>query len=161
MIGDTSSGNTTYTTVDVTDGSAWDLSAVAVGDVAVTQDGYKGIITAVDDGNDNITVGYWQDNSGTRGTPQATTIKPTDGQTVTIHRIAQVRAIQVKALAANTDAIRLSLNGTAVATDFPLAAGLTILLFGGYLTADNVDVTDVFLLSDSGTQTVAWCVTSR
>lgn len=154
-VGDTSSANTTYTDTTVTDGSAWDLSAVSAGDVAVTQDGYKGIITAVDDGNDSLTVELWMDSAGKEGGG----VKPTDGQTVTIHRISQCTGMMVKALFANSDDVRVGLDGNARASDFPLSKGRNLNLYDEN-GMDKADITKVYVKADSGTQTVAWMVTA-
>jgi len=156
-IGDTSGAGTTFTAVTVIDGAAWDLSAVSVGDVAVSADGYKGVITEVDDAADTVTVNYWLHPDGRRGglyTTMGVAIKPTDGQTVTIHRISRCKNIGVKALSGNTDGITIGRNGTAVATDYPLSPGRK-----DTLTDENkLDVTEIYVRADSGSQTVAWIV---
>lgn len=152
-IGDTSSANTTYTSTTVTDGSAWDLSAVSEQDIVVTEDGYKGRITAVDDGNDVLTVKEWLSPEGKQGAG----VNPTDGQTATIHRIDNCSVMIAQADIANTDVVRIGLDGNARSDDFPLQAGMTVYLTP-YCTAPNVDITKVYVLADSGNQSVAWIV---
>jgi hypothetical protein len=159
-VGDTSSGNTTFTATTVVDASAWDLSGIEVGDVAVTSDSYKGVITAINDGTDTLTIGNgWQSPAGAQGRPGGT-IKPTDTSTVTIHRIAQCKSILLKCLAANGGDIRIGLNGAAVATDYPLPVGANMMLFHPQ-NQKHLDVTDVYIRADSGTQTMAWIVQSQ
>ena len=157
-IGDTSGAGTTFTAAGVTDAAAWDLSAVAVNDVAVTSDGYKGVITAVDDGSDNLAVRWWVEPGGKRGSPNGD-VKPADTSTVTIHRVDHCVGILVKALVGNTAVIRVGLDGNSRATDYPLSAGKTLYLFP-YQTARNIDITKVFILAESGSQTVSWIVTA-
>ena len=55
----TSSVNTVFTATTVVDASAWDLSSVEVGDVAVASGGSTGSITIIDDGADTLTVSSW------------------------------------------------------------------------------------------------------
>lgn len=64
----TSSANTSYTTTTVVDGVAWDLSEVVVGDV-VKADSSEGVITAVNDGTNTVTVSSW-----VGGTPSNTSV---------------------------------------------------------------------------------------
>ena len=155
-VGDTSSGNTAYATDSITDSSAGDLSAISVGDVVITQDGYKGLITAVDDGSDKVTVGAgWLAPGAERGRSTGN-VKPTDGQTATIIRIARARSIMAKASSNNSDIVRFGRNGTAAATDYPRSAGLRI-TFSRY-DRQPIDVSQIYIRADSGTQTVAWCV---
>lgn len=68
----TSGAGTTFTDTTVTDSATWDLSAVAVDHVAVASGGSKGIITAVNDAGNVITVADWIPSN------------PTDSETVTI-----------------------------------------------------------------------------
>lgn len=159
-IGATSSANTTFTATTVVDASAWDLSALEIGDVAVTSDGYKGVIAVIDDGADTLTIGRgWQDPEGKQGRLGGT-VKPADASTVTIHRIAQCVSILLKMLVGNSDDVRVGLNGAAVATDYPVPAGANLLLFNP-LGQKHIDVTDIFIRADSGTPTVAWIVSSQ
>ena len=79
-IGVTSSANTTFTATTVVDGTAWDLSAPVAGQFAKTSDNWIGLITAVDNVADTITVKKWvrADGSTSDG-------KPVAGSTCTIH----------------------------------------------------------------------------
>lgn len=154
-IGDTSSASTTYTDTTVTDGSAWDLSAVAANDVIVTEDGYKGLITSVDDGNDELTVKKWIAPDGKEGTG----VKPTDGQTATIHRIDHCGVIMLQADINNTDNIRVGIDGNARADDYKLVPGNTLHIMP-YDDSPNVDTTRVYAIAESGSQTLEWIVTT-
>jgi len=161
-VGDTSGAGTTFTATTVVDAAAWDLSGIEVGDVAVTSDGYKGIIKAINDGADTLTLDNdkgWMDPNGKQGR-LGSDVKPADGSTVTIHRVAQCKSILVKMLAGNADDIRVGLNGVAVATDFPVAAGANIMLFHPQ-AQKHLDVTNVYIRADSGTLTAAWMVITQ
>lgn len=85
VIGDTSGAGTTFTATTVTDAAAWDLSAIAAGMVAKTSGEWYGLITAVDDGNDTLTVEKWE-YRGNQGDKRAVAL-PAAGETVTIHRV--------------------------------------------------------------------------
>jgi hypothetical protein len=159
-VGDTSSGNTTFTVTTVVDGSAWDLSAIEEGDVAVTSDGYSGEITAIDDGNDTLTIEKGWISPRTEQGRRGGSIKPTDTSTVTIHRVAQCRSILIKMLRANTDIVRVGLNGAAVVTDFPVEGGANVTIFPAQ-RRKHVRVTEIYVRADSGTQTVAWMVLAK
>lgn len=156
-VGDTSTGaTTTYTATTVVDGTAWDLSNVSAGEVALSQDGYKGIITEVDDGNDTLTVGAgWMTPDGTQGRPGGTT-KPTDGQSLTIIRVDHCESLVIKALSGNTAALRIGTNGTAETDDYHLSAGRRFSLSRNM--RKPVDVSRVYVLSESGMQTVTYMV---
>lgn len=159
-VGDTSGAGTTFTATTVVDGVAWDLSAIEIGDVAVTSDGYKGIITAINDGADTLTIGLgWMDPNGKQGRPGGT-VKPTDTSTVTIHRIAQCSSIMIKMLVANGDDVRVGLDGNARSDDYPLPAGANLMQFPPQ-SQKHLDVTRIFIRADSGTQTVAWIVIAQ
>lgn len=152
-IGDTSSANTTYTDTTVTDGSAWNLSAVAVNDVIKTEDGYKGLIKSVDDGNDILTVSQWQGPDGKKGTG----VKPTDGQTATIHRIDHCGVLMVQASLGNTDNLRIGIDGNARADDYKLVPGMTLHV-SPYDDTPNIDITRVYAIAESGSQSLEWIV---
>ena len=159
-VGDTSGAGTTFTATTVVDAVAWDLSAIEIGDVAVTSDGYKGIITAINDGADTLTIGAgWMDPNGKQGR-RGSDVKPTDTSTVTVHRIAQCKSILIKMLAGNGDIVRVGLDGTARATDYPISAGANLMLFHPQ-DQKHLDVTDIFILADSGTLTAAWMVIAQ
>ena len=90
-IGDVSGAGTTFTRTTVTDGAAWDLSAVDVGMVAKTSGGWLGLITVVNDAADTLTVDHWEyrDNLGDR---RAAAI-PAAGETVQIHRVHKCKRL--------------------------------------------------------------------
>lgn len=58
---------TTYTDTTVVDGVAWDLSAGAVGMLAVASSGKTGIVTNVNDGTDTVTVADWLPSNPANG----------------------------------------------------------------------------------------------
>lgn len=154
-VGDTSTaGTTTYTSKTVVDGTGWDLSAISEGDVLKTTSGYKAIVRAVDDGNDTLTVDGWMTPTGLGPDPRVIAQKPADGVAVTIHRISQAKLITITAALANTQVIYVGLDETARITDYPLAAGASVVLADdGYL-----DITRIYVRSASGTQSAEWIV---
>ena len=141
-VDNTSSANTTFTTTKVTDASAWTITNVVKNDIAVTSDGYWGLITST--GSNLINVNEWVNRSTEiAGTPTATS-------TVTVHRLGLVNGIVVKALSTNTQIIYVGRHGTATTTDLALEAGMSVTLSSD--TSKYLDVTKVYVLSASGTQ---------
>ncbi len=146
-----SSGNTTFTDSTIVDASAWDLSDVSAGEVVVTSDGYIGLIKAVDDGADTLTISYWQDPSGRRGS-KGSNIKPADTSTVSVQRVSLSNKLTIKADEGNTDVVYVGRDGTARVTDYPLSPGESIPIE----ESNGIDVTKTYMLAASGTQTVSW-----
>lgn len=72
----------TATTANETSGNNWNLSGVVAGDIAYTSDGFRGVISAVNDAGDSITVDGWLRGSSA-GTPVA-------NSSVQIRRISQL-----------------------------------------------------------------------
>lgn len=104
QIGSNSSGNTTFSqqadSWRITDGSAWDLSDVEVDFVAKTSGGWKGRITAVNDGSNYVEVRQFQ-RYGTN-IPQQAAKQPVDGEVVTIHKMEVCEHLILDADDANT-----------------------------------------------------------
>jgi hypothetical protein len=141
-IGLSSSANTTFTDTRVTDGTAWSLTNVAQGDVAVSSDGKRGIVVST--GTNIVNVGQWVDKGGSIQTPA-------NGSTVAIHRLNLVRRLWIKAPSTNIAAVYIGLYGTADSTDYPLAIGEAIeILPDG--DAEWLDVTKIYQLVAGGTQ---------
>lgn len=142
----------TYTVTTVVNDNAIDLSDVSVGEIVVTNDSYKGLVTAIDDGADTLTVGAgWQDPEGKQGRLGGT-VKPTDGQSFSVQRISLSKYITVGADSGNTDIVYLGRDANARITDYPLQPGETLPISD----LKYVDVTRVFVLAASGTQTINW-----
>lgn len=143
-------------------GSSWDLSAIdgEAGHVLVVDDGtndtYMGITYSVDDATDTIKVHQWVPMAGGIPNPKAAGQVPTDGDTATIHRIAGASRITIKAASANTGTVYVGLDGTARATDYPLTGGESLTLEAE--EGKFLDITRIYLLSSTGTQTVSWAV---
>ena len=146
-VDNTSTSNTSFTTTRVTCTDAWTLTNVVTNDIAVTSDGYWGLITGTgtdDSGYPYITVNEWVNRSTEiAGTPTATS-------TVTVHRLGLVNSIVVKALSTNTQIIYVGRHGTATTTDLALEAGMSVTLSSD--TSKYLDVTKVYVRSASGTQ---------
>jgi hypothetical protein len=141
-IGASSSANTTFTETRVTDASAWSLTNVAQGDVAVSSDGKRGIVVSA--GTNLVNVGMWVDEGWSIQTPA-------NGSTVAIHRLNLVRRLLIKSPSTNGAVVYIGLYGTATATDYPMAVSETIeILPDG--DAEFVDVTKIYALVASGTQ---------
>jgi hypothetical protein len=66
----------------------------------------------------------------------------------------------LKCLSGNGDDIRVGLNGAAVATDYPLPAGANMMLFHPQ-NQKHIDVTEVYIRADSGSQTMAWIISAQ
>jgi len=144
----------TYTATAVVNDNAIDLSGVSVGDVIVTDDGYKGLIKAVNDGADTLTLDNaiaWMDPNGKQGR-LGSDVKPTDGQGFSVQRISLVQYITIGADSGNSDVVYVGRDGNARTTDYPLQPGETV----GLSDLAWVDVTRLFVLAASGTQTVNW-----
>ncbi len=152
-VGDTSGAGTTFTVTTVVDAAAWDLSGVTEGEVVVTADGYKGIITDVDDANDTLTVAGWMPPSGRTPDVRIPT-KPADTSTVTIHRISRAKVLSIQSLPANTFDMYVGKHGTATSGDKKITAGQVQEIVPD--EEEYLDVTRVYIIAASGSQTVAY-----
>ncbi len=165
QIGLASSGATTFTTtgptVRVTDGAAWDLSNVEVNMVAVTSGGWRGRITAVNDGGDYIDVHLWKD-AGRHGQRRAAE-GPADGETVVIHKMEVCERVIIDALDANTLDVFLGFANDVTASGAkagqPIAATATqenhrLTLLAGL--GMYIDLTGVYVIVAAGTEGLAW-----
>ena len=100
------SATTTYTARTVVDGTAWDLSAITANEIALgvyikTADGYMGVVSAVNDGTDTVTVKNWirQDYSDVA---EGASAKPADGNACTLYKALIADGIVLTAIEANT-----------------------------------------------------------
>lgn len=150
QVGIASSINTTFTSTTVVDATAWDLSAPVAGQFAKTSDGWIGLITAVDNATDTITVKKWvrADGSTSDG-------KPVAGSTVTVHRVWRCNKLKVKADNSNATGIHLHQNNPATTTSYELLANETI-TFVSEVGCKYVDATLINAISSSGTLTLWW-----
>lgn len=115
----------TYTTTTVVNDNAIDLSNVLPFDYIVTADGYRGKITAANDGTDTLTVDYWQDPAGKEGG----NVKPTDGQGYIVERIVSAKTFGLTADPDNTAVIYVGRHGTtrgADSSDLSLQPGQSV-----------------------------------
>ncbi|MHC4608633.1 MAG: hypothetical protein ACYTAF_17130 [Planctomycetota bacterium] len=132
--------------------NAIDLSGVVVGDIVVTADDYKGIITVVNNGADTLTIGAgWISPAGIQGRLGGT-IKPTDGQAFRVHRISLVTSISITSDPNNTQIVYVGRDGNARTSDYPLQPGESV----GIADLRYVDVTRIYVIAASGNQTVNW-----
>lgn len=145
-VGATSSANTTFTATRVTDASAWTLTAVVRGDIAVTSDGHRGLIVST--GTNIVNVNNWYDGAGNPKTPA-------NGSTVTIHRLGYVKKLIIKMATANDQAVYIAQQGTALNTDYAMYKNEVLVLEAGH-GQQWIDVTLIQALSASGTQNLAW-----
>ena len=145
-IGATSSANTTFTTTNVTDGTAWTLTAVLRGDTAVSSDGCRGIVQSA--GSNIVTVNNWYDGAGNPKTP-------TNGSTVTIHRLGYVKKLLIRADKDNAADLYVAQQGTALNTDFLMTASQELVLEAGF-GQEWIDVTKIQVLAASDTQLLTW-----
>lgn len=111
----TVTGATVFTAVRATAPGAWDLSSVEVGYViqvvdAVSGEEYLGNIDSVDDGNDYVEVSGWV-KGGARGT-KGSSMKPSDGSPVIIHKIDSCKKLLVDALDGNSGDVYIGWEST-------------------------------------------------
>ncbi len=150
-IGNTSSVNTTFTATTVVDGSAWDLSAPAVGDFAKTSGEWIGRITAVDNATDTVTVEQWINIANGARSLTGGSAKPSAGETVVIHQLFRCGSIKFKADHANGSAgVHIQRNIAATTSHYELLANETLVLLPEH-GSTYVDATLVNAISSSGT----------
>jgi hypothetical protein len=147
----------TYTTTTAVNDNAIDLSDVEAGNLIVTGDGYQGIVSAINDGANTLTIqdGQWYDPEGKRGSVNGN-VKPADGQSFSVQRVSVVRSISITADPTNTDTIYVGRDGTARTTDYPLLPGESL----GIGDDDFVHVPRIYVRSASGTQKIHWILGS-
>ena len=155
-----SSANTTYTVTSVKDAAVWDLSAVILGDVVETGDGYKGLVSSVDDANDTVYVQEWKRPAGTPLRRMAVD-KPSNGQTAKVLVADGCVNLIVDALETNTGDVLIGFDST-LTDGFPIAALATKINHRISLTSGRdryINLSSVYIKSVSGTQTVAYIAT--
>lgn len=101
----TITGATVFTASRATAPGAWDLSGVSNGYIIQVVDGvsgeeYLGRIDNVDDGNDFVEVEAWI-KGGTKGT-KGSTMKPSDGSPIIIHKLDRCMKLLIDALDGNS-----------------------------------------------------------
>lgn len=152
-IGDVSGTGTTFTATTVTDGAAWDLSAIEEGMVAKTSGDWYGLITAVSDGTDTLTVDHWEYRGNIQDVRAAA--RPAAGETVRIHRVHKCcRLLLFNA----TGALYFARNATPTAINGAMVRQSTVnqdheLNFTPEM-AGGMDLTEWYAISDSGNITV-------
>lgn len=155
-----SSINTTYTVNSVNDSLAWDLSAVIVGDVVETGDGYKGLVSSIDDANNTVYVQEWKRPAGTPLRRMAVD-KPSNGQAAKVLVGDGCVNLIVDALETNTDDVLIGFDSS-LADGFPIAALGTKINHRITLNAGKdkyLNMSSVYVKAVSGTQTVAYIAT--
>lgn len=155
-IDDTSSASTSFTKTAVRDSNPWNVANVEVGDVAVTSDGYMGLITTAPGASDTLEIAYgW--TVGGRTPHPLSNIKPTDGSTVTIHRISRCSNLIIQSLVNNGANIFIGRNGDADSSDYKLLPGQDLPIYANE-GRHWVDVTQIYAEAASGSQTIAWAI---
>jgi len=158
---------TTYTTTTVSDATAWDLSALSAGQLAlgiwaVTTEGYRGYVTAVNDTTDVVTVaGGWIRPSGQQLDPSIATETPTAATSVTFHRVSYCKQITVTAIDANTVTVFAGFN-SALPSDgtdgdeisSTAAQPNSMRIYGNGI--DSFDATKLYITCASSTPKVSW-----
>lgn len=167
-IGNTSTASTTtYTATTVIDGTAWDLSTLTAGQIAlgiwaVTTEGYRGRVTAANDATDTVTIaGGWITPEGNQLDPSIATKKPTNATAVTFHRVCDCKQITITAREANTVVVYIGFNsslpsdGTDGDEISPTATqpNSRIVIGNGI---DAIDVTKLYVICASSTPIVSW-----
>lgn len=144
--GDTSPADTVFTATGMTCTGTWSQTGMAVKDIAVTSDGYVGVITAL--ATKSVTVKEWvHSKTGKIGTPANTS-------TVTVHRVFQCKTIKIKA--GTVTAVHVSRDGVdATTSDFILLSNESIVL-QGERDSEWVDVSKINVISSSGTVSISW-----
>jgi len=150
--------STIYSINSVLDGAAWDLSDVEVGDVVKTADGYRGVVTDVDDASDTLSIaGGWMSPSG-RAPNVNSSRKPTDTNAATVYRVNRCKRIKINADAGNGISIFVRHGGSApgagVYTDYPLPAGVSLSLEAEH---EYIDLTTVWVIA-AGAATANWII---
>lgn len=151
-VGAISSVNTTFTATSVVDATAWGLSTVVAGMFAKTSGGWIGLISAVNDGTDTLTVEGWINlANGAKSTEGSA--KPTNGETVVIHQVFRCGSIKLKA---DGSSIYVQPSGAdATTSSYKLAANEDIVLAPGR-GSTYIDATLINAIS-TGTVTLYWC----
>lgn len=164
QVGNVSSSNTTFTINSVTDGTAWDLSAVEAGMLIKTSDGFRAIIKSVDDSTDTITI--TEDTGWAKGTAPIIRGggKPSDGATVRIHARGAAQSMIVDALDTNTADVFLGTDNTVTVSGganpgHPISYQPTYPNHRVTIEAPKqMDLTELWLIAASA-QEVAWLAT--
>lgn len=150
QVGVVSSANTTFTATTVVDGTAWTLSAPAVGDFAKTSDGWIGRITAVSDVTDTLTVEEWI-NLANGARSKSSLAKPANGSAVLCHQLFRCECIKLKGDHANGSAgVHIQRPNAATTAAYELLANESLILFPEH-GSTYVDATLVNAISSSGT----------
>lgn len=165
QVGSPSSAGTTFTKTSVTDSAAWDLSAVAVGMIIKTSDGFRGSITGVNDGTNTITCeGGWISAGGRSGRGLAAQI-PADGAIVRVHKMESCELLIVDALDENTLDVYLGFSSSVSADPASANVGHEIAASVGQVNhrlvmearmSKEFDLTEFWVIVASGTEYVCW-----
>ena len=157
---------TTYTTTTIADSTAWDLSALTAGQIAlgiwaVTGDGYRGRVVSADDVTDIVTVRGWIRPSGQILDPLIATETPTNGQSVTFHRVSYCRRMVVTAYEANSVTVYAGFNSSLPSdgTDGDEISAVatqpnSMRTYG--IDIDDFDATKLFVICASSTPIISW-----
>jgi hypothetical protein len=130
----TSSSNTTYTATTGVDGTAWDISGVAVGMTVSTSDGKSGTVTVVNDGTDTITVGAWTGGTPANGSVMTIRLTIATNNTSNWHL---GKAGTITSFAALGDSLERKPGSFARLRDFTVAGGSALTWTQGTLTLSH------------------------
>lgn len=167
-IGATSTAATTsYTVTTIVDGTAWDLSALSAGQIAlgiwaVTTEGYRGRVTAVNDSIDTVTIGGgWITPDGVQLDYNISDEKPTDATAVTFHRVCDCKQLTVTAYEGNSVVVYAGFNSSLPSDgsdgdeiSATAAQPNSIRIYGNGI--DYFDVTKLYVICASSTPKISW-----
>ena len=153
-------GTTTYTATTVRDATAWDLSALTAGQIAlgiwaVTTEGYRGYVTAANDASDQVTIaGGWITPSGYQLDPNIATELPTTATAVTFHRVSFCKTLVVTGYAGNTNTIYCGYN-SALPSDGSDGDEIAASVVKAYI-GDLLDATKLYVICAAGSPKISW-----
>lgn len=150
---------TTYTATTVADATAWDLSALTAGQIAlgiwaVTTEGYRGRVTAANNTSDTVTIaGGWITPEGNQLDPNIATKTPTNATAVTFHRVSYCKSIIITGYSANTVTVYAGFNSS-LPSDGMDGEEISASVSKAY--TGNIDATKLYVICASSSPKVSW-----
>lgn len=150
---------TTYTATTIVDGTAWSLSAITAGEIAngvwaVTADGFRGRVTAVNDATDTVTVSGWINPAGHVLDPLIMTQKPTDANACTLHRVSYCKTLVVTGYAGNANTIYCGYNSS-LPSDGTDGDEINANVTKPYI-GNLIDATKLYVICAAGSPKISW-----
>jgi hypothetical protein len=163
-IGVSSTGaTTTYTGNTVVDATAWDLSAITANEIALgvyvkTGDGCMGVVSAVDNVTDTVTVKNWI-RPDFSDVAEGASAKPADGNACTLYKALIADGIVLTAIEANSVNVFAGFN-SALPSDG--TDGDEVSCTAGNPNSlriykwKNMDLTKLYVISASSSPKISW-----